>query len=202
MEFHLIKKKINILKIPQQITDLDNKFLFYGVCSSTAINSSLFGGTMKNSISLALVCYVLFLISIPAHGVTPTSKEISKVMDYYYGGKKKGPILLKLTPCLSVNQDKKSPKRFECNKTAGGTVAKGTTVSAWTSWFVPKNGSYDDIMIQFLHNGMVRTTKDILLTGGTRKRAYRSEVLNKTGKWQMKVLKNGKTVASSQITVK
>lgn len=152
----------------------------------------------KNFLLLALIGFSSPILAV----TTPKIKEVRNVMEYYYNGEKSGPILMQLLPCLNIDQRKNSKTQYECNKPAPSTIKKGTTISAWTSWFVPKSGKYDNIMIQFVHDGIVRSTKDVMLVGGTRKRAYRSEKLSKSGRWEIRVLKGKRVIASSKFAVK
>ena len=84
---------------------------------------------------------------------------------------------------------------------AKGAVKKGTKISAWTNWLVPDKGNYTDIMIQFVHDGVVRSTQDINLNAGLRKRAFRTMAFNKLGDWQIKILRNRKVVATAKVKV-
>lgn len=143
----------------------------------------------------------LMILSTTSFAVTPVSKEVKKVVDYYYNGKAKGPLLVDFVPCLKVNLDPKSSSQYSCKTRAKGSLKKGTKISAWTNWLVPEKGNYDDIMIQFVHDGIVRSTQDITLNAGIRKRAFRTIALNKTGKWQIKVLRNRKVIASAKLKV-
>ena len=121
-------------------------------------------------------------------------------MDYYFKGEKKGPILINLNLCEKVDRRKDSNTKFECLKSATSKIKVNSALTAWTSWFVPQNGKYDDIMIQFIHNGMVRTTKDVTLTGGLRLRAFRTEQITKKGKWEIRVLRKKKIIAAAHFT--
>ena len=63
-------------------------------------------------------------------------------------------------------------------------------------------GSYDDVSIQFLFEGQVRSTIDVKLDkGGQRSRTWRSAALGKPGKWDIKVVRGAKEMASAQVTV-
>lgn len=125
----------------------------------------------------------------------PTPEELKKVIRYYFSGKDQGPILVDFKACTKVDTGKDSPTKSECLETISGPVKKGTNVHAWTMWLVPEGGSYDDLSIQFIHEGQVRTTTDIPLTASLRSRTYRATTVTKTGKWEVKVLRGGKELA-------
>ncbi|MHB8879137.1 MAG: hypothetical protein ACYC8T_36015, partial [Myxococcaceae bacterium] len=131
----------------------------------------------------------------------PTQAEAKKVLEYYYHGKDKGPLLLELVACTKVDSGKNSPTKNECIEPVAGPVKKGTTVHAWTSWMVPLDGNYEDVIIQYLLDGQVRTTADVKISGGARSRTWRASTLSKAGKWDIKVLRGGTELASASITV-
>ncbi|MEM7674770.1 MAG: hypothetical protein AAF449_02075, partial [Myxococcota bacterium] len=60
-----------------------------------------------------------------------------------------------------------------------------------------------NIMIQASHNGVVRTTKDIVLAGNwIRSRAWRGFALTKPGSWSFKILDDqGNTLKQLAIEV-
>lgn len=157
---------------------------------------------MRNFYFSLIGLTALTLFSGSSFGITPpTIGEIKRVVDFYHKGNKSGPVLVQLVPCLKVDTRKESKTQYDCRRTAGSKVPVGTSIWAWTQWFVPKNGVYNDVMIQFLHNGMVRTTKDISLVGGTRMRAFRSEKLKKKGIWELRVIRGKKLLAATKIKV-
>jgi hypothetical protein len=131
----------------------------------------------------------------------PSAAEAKRVLDYYYSGKDKGPLLLELIACTKVDSAKDSPTKNECVEPVTGPVKKGTTVHAWTSWMVPEGGSYEDVVIQFVFEGQVRTTADVKVSGGARYRTWRASTLSKPGNWEIKVLRAKTELASASITV-
>lgn len=137
----------------------------------------------------------------PSAPLPPAAEEARKVIAYYYGGKDQGPVLVELKPCLKTDSGKESPTKNECVEPVAGPVKKGTIVHAWTLWMVPDGGSYDDVALQFAHEGQVRTTVDIQLTTSLRSRTWRSSALTKKGKWEIRVVRAGKVIASAPVTV-
>ena len=132
----------------------------------------------------------------------PTSEEALEVVRYYYDGAAEGPILLKSMPCLKVDDVKDSKTKNECIEPVGeAPIAKGKTVHLWTMWLVPVGGTYDDVMVQVSHDGVVRETKDIKLTESLRMRTWRYTNLSKPGKWTFKVLRGQKELATHEVNV-
>jgi len=132
----------------------------------------------------------------------PTKEEVLKVVQYQLSGKGGGPVLTVLTPCLEVDQKKGSATQWDCISPVDGPVKKNTTVSAWTQWLVPQDDKYDDLMIQFVHEGVVRSTTDLTLENPSYKaRTFRSSKLTKPGKWELKVLRGSEELGSAVVTV-
>ncbi|MBI5544360.1 MAG: hypothetical protein HY901_10750 [Deltaproteobacteria bacterium] len=131
----------------------------------------------------------------------PSPEEIHRVLDYFNSGKGRGPILTGFRACVAVDTRKDSSTRFECTEEAAGTVKKGTLLHAWTAWFVPQGDSYDDVVVQFLHEGSLRSTHDLSVSGAFRTRSFKSQTLSKSGTWEIKVVRAEKVLASSKIVV-
>jgi hypothetical protein len=131
----------------------------------------------------------------------PSADEIKRVLDYQENGKESGPVLLDLVPCLKVDITKGSPTMYNCTEPITGPVKKNSVVNAWMAWFCPKGGSYDDLSVQFLHEGQVRQTLDLKIEGLSRTRTFRSHQFGKPGKWQIRVLRGDKELGTANITV-
>jgi hypothetical protein len=90
----------------------------------------------------------------------------------------------------------------ECLEEVSGAVKKGSQVSVWTHWFVPKGGKYEDVTVQVLLDGQVRETKDIpALTESWRARTWKTVSMSKPGKWTIKLMRAGKELKSADVTV-
>ena len=131
----------------------------------------------------------------------PSAEMIKQVVDYLENGKDRGPALLDVIPCLKIDNTKGSPTQFQCVEVATGPVKKGTTVFAWLQWYCPKEGKYEDVQIQFLHEGAVRQTVDIPVAGFGRTRGWRGNNFNKIGKWTIKVSRGDKELGSVAVDV-
>ena len=144
----------------------------------------------------------LFLVATPALAAPPTPDEVNRVMEYFNTGAADGPILLELTPCLKVGK-KEGEERMSCLEPVSGAVKKKTVVNAWTRWFVPKDGKYEDLSFQFLLGGEPRETKDLSLEKGstTGNGAYKAATLGKAGEWEIKVRRGDKVLATTKVTV-
>lgn len=131
----------------------------------------------------------------------PSSDEIKRVLDYQDNGKDRGPALLDLVACNKVDQAKGSATIFTCLEPITAPVKKGTLVNAWTQWFCPKGGKYEDVAIQWLFEGQVRSTSDLTVEGLARTRTWRAQTLSKAGKWTIKVLRGSTELGSTTVTV-
>ncbi|MBI3183083.1 MAG: hypothetical protein HYZ28_13175 [Myxococcales bacterium] len=143
------------------------------------------------------VCWLAFALAsaalaqepAPAQAApsAPSAEEAKKVIEYYYKGKEQGPVLVELKACTKLDTGKDSPTKNECLEVVNGPVKKGTNVHGWTLWLVPDGGTYEDVAIQFVHEGQVRSTMDVKLASSLRSRTYRASPLSKAGKWEIKV---------------
>ena len=131
----------------------------------------------------------------------PSAELIKKFLDYQENGKDRGPALLDLIPCVKVDSTKGSPTQYQCIEPVGASVPKGTTVFAWLQWLCPKDGKYEDVSIQFLHEGQVRKTVDNPVVGFGRTRGWRGENFNKVGKWTIKVMRGDKELGTAAVNV-
>ena len=122
-------------------------------------------------------------------------------LDYQENGKDRGPILVELMPCLKVDLAKGSPTIYNCLEPISGPIKKNSTVNAWMVWFCPKGGVYDDLTVQFLYECQVRQTLDLKVEGLSRTRTFRSHTFGKSGKWQIKVARGDKELATANVTV-
>lgn len=151
-------------------------------------------------LSLALAPSVV-LAQQAAPEPPPPADEIRRVLDYQENGKERGPALIDLVPCLKVDNTKGSPTINTCVEPVSGPVKKGTTVFAWSMWFCPRDGKYDDVMLQFLHEGVVRNTIDLTIAGLARVRSWRGTAMTKPGQWEIKVLRGGRELGSTTVQV-
>jgi hypothetical protein len=153
-----------------------------------------------------LSLWVASAVAVPAiawaEPAVPTSEEVKKVIEYYNNGKDQGPVLAEIVPCLSVDQKKGSATFLECTEPVAGKVKKGTLVNAWMNWLVPKDGKYEELAVQWLFEGVVRTTQDLKLTiSGTNIRTWLASTPSKVGKWEIKVLMGSKELGGAKFEV-
>lgn len=129
----------------------------------------------------------------------PPADEVRRVLDYYFNGKDRGPTLVELKACLKVDSQKDSPTRFDCVEEVKGPVKVNTTVHGWTMWFLPKGANYDDVTVQFAHEGTVRSTVDVKLDTEMRARTWRSQNMTKKGKWTISVVRGGTVLGTTTV---
>ncbi len=124
----------------------------------------------------------LLLLSTAA-AAAPTAKMITEVVDYYYNGQKEGPILTEAKLCKDV-------KNFECTETLNpDSLSKGQTVNVWMQFFVPKGASYDDIVVEYKHEGVPLRMTPHKIEGSIRYRLVDKSILNRPGNWTITIKK-------------
>lgn len=133
-------------------------------------------------------CCCLFAVSLglllalnSAAIAAPTAQMIKEVVDYYYNGEKDGPILTEAMLCKAV-------KNFECTeKINPNSVTKGETINVWMRFFVPKGASYDDILVEYKHEGIPRMLTPHKIEGSIRYRLVDKNSVDKAGNWTITV---------------
>jgi hypothetical protein len=133
-------------------------------------------------------CVTVFLamsvLAIPASEAAPPADTIKAVVDYYYEGSDEGPVLVDSKLCTEV-QD------LQCvGETDPATVAVGDTIMVWMQFFVPKDVTADDIMVEYAHEGVPRGLKPHKVDASIRYRVVDRYPLKKVGKWAI-VIKKG-----------
>jgi hypothetical protein len=123
----------------------------------------------------------LFLILNTSAAAAPTAKMIKEVVDYYYNGQKEGPILTEAKLCQGI-------KDFECSEIANpDSIKKGESVNVWMQFFVPKGASYDDILVEYKHEGIPWRLMPHKIEGSIRYRLVDKFSLDKPGNWTITV---------------
>jgi len=130
---------------------------------------------------LLAVGLVLSLVLNTGAAAAPTAKMIKEVVDYYYTGQEEGPVLTEAKLCQDV-------KNFECSEIANpDSITKGETVHVWMQFFVPKGASYDDIMVEYKHEGIPWRLTPHKVEGSIRYRLIDKSSLDKPGNWTITV---------------
>jgi hypothetical protein len=125
----------------------------------------------------------LLLALNTAVAAAPTAKMTKEVVDYYYTGQKEGPVLTEAKLCKGV-------QKFECTETINpDSVTKGQTINVWMQFFVPKEASYDDILVEYKHEGVPRRLTPHKIESSIRYRLVDKNSVDKTGNWTITVKK-------------
>lgn len=133
----------------------------------------------------------------------PNVEHIRQVYAYHFQGQGRPPILVDLLPCWEVDTKKDSETRYDCLKPVDGPVELNSNISAWTTWLVPRGEEPKGLSVQFIHEGVVRQTKDLTVSGSSvRARAFTSAKLNKAGRWSVVVLSGAKELGRAELTVR
>ena len=68
-------------------------------------------------------------------------------------------------------------------------VAKGETLNVWMMFFVPKGASYDDILVEYKHEGIPRRLTPHKIEGSIRYRVVDKNSVDKPGEWTITIKK-------------
>ena len=136
-----------------------------------------------NYCCLLAVSLGLLLVLNTAAVAAPTAKMVKEVVDYYYNGQEEGPILTEAKLCKRV-------KKFECTEMINpDSVTKGETINVWMMFFVPKGASYDDILVEYKHEGIPRRLTPHKIESSIRYRLVDKNSVDKPGDWTITVKK-------------
>ena len=148
-----------------------------------------------NYFCLFAVCLGLLLALTSGAVAAPTAKMIKEVVDYYYTGQKEGPILTEAKLCKGV-------KNFECTKLINPkSVTKSEPINVWMRFFVPKGVAYDDILVEYKHEGIPLRLTPHKIDSSIRYRLVDKNSLDKPGFWTITVKKGVTKLKSIKVKV-
>ena len=129
-------------------------------------------------------------------GVTaPPPKNVKEVVDYFYNGQAQGPILTDAKLCKGI-------KALECDVAVDPkTVVLGDVLHVWMQFFVPKGATYDDIIVEYKHEGVPRHLTARSVESSIRYRVVDKFKLDKPGKWTITIKKGVANLKAFNITV-
>jgi len=150
----------------------------------------------KRSILLFTFVFGSLLIFCPLNALAaPTAKSVKDVVDYFYNGQEEGPILTDSKLCKSI-------KGLECEEAVDPkAISLGDLLNVWMQFFVPKGASYDDIIVEYKHEGVPRHLQAHSIEGSIRYRIVDKYKLDKPGKWTITIKKGVTTLKDFKVDV-
>ena len=146
---------------------------------------------MKKKIALLsfALTFCNFLIFFNFNAMAaPEAKKIREVVDYFYNGQKEGPVLTDSKLCKNI-------KGHECQEQLeSNTISVGEPVKVWMQFFVPKGDLYDDIFVEYKHNGIPRNLKAHKVEGSIRYRLVDTYKPDKIGDWTVTIKRGSKSL--------
>jgi len=145
---------------------------------------------MKKKIALLLLTVAFCILTIfgSSNAATAPTKAsvVKEVVDYFYNGQEEGPILVESKLCKTI-------KSLNCEEAMDSNViSMGEPIKVWAQFFVPKGAIYDDIFIEYKHEGVPRHLKARKVEGSIRYRIVDTYKPDKLGKWTI-TIKRGLT---------
>lgn len=123
----------------------------------------------------------------------PTPDQVKAVFDYHYQGQGQELVLSDALLCKTIEKKDKARKN-DCVETYGASADKGELVQIYLMGVLPK-GAKADLMIQAVHEGVVRSTKDVTMEGSyIRSRTWTGFSLKKPGTWEFRVMQGTKVL--------
>ena len=128
----------------------------------------------------------LFILSISVTNISaqtkPTPEAAMSFLNFYYKGQGQGVVLADIKISTEIVEN-------ECVDTVAiDSLKNGIQYYLWMLYVVPKDDQVDDIIIHFNYGGLTRFTRDVSVRGSIRYRTWKSFILNRSGKWEIKVL--------------
>ena len=152
---------------------------------------------MKKLVCLIPVAIMLGLglIGFSAAMAAPSSDTVKQTVDYFYNGQDEGPILMDARLCQTV-------ENLECTAEIDpNSVGAGDTVNVLMHFFVPKDAVYDDIVVEYTHNGVPRRLTSHKIEGSIRYRILNKYKLNKPGEWSISIKKGTENLKILELDV-
>jgi hypothetical protein len=147
------------------------------------------------NMALTFVFGIFFIIYSSDATAAPPAKSVKEVVDYFYSGQKEGPILTDSNLCKSI-------KDLECEQPLEpNAIALGDLIYVWMQFFVPKGGVYDDILVEYTHEGVPRNLNAHKVESSIRYRVVDKYKVDKLGKWTITIKKGLTNLKEFQITV-
>lgn len=145
--------------------------------------------------SLAILAVSVGLCGNVPAGAAPPADAVKEVVDYYYHGQNEGPTLVDAKLCKVVHD-------LECKTEIGSEpVSEGDTINVWMQFFVPSDAVYDDIMVEYAHEGVPRRLTPYSIKGSIRYRVVDQHKLSKPGAWKITIKKGTQSLKSFNLEV-
>ncbi len=137
----------------------------------------------KALLSLMVAFCILTIFGFSNALAAPKASVVKEVVDYFYNGQEEGPILVESKLCKTI-------KSLNCEEVMDSKViSMGEPVKVWAQFFVPQGGIYDDIFVEYKHEGVPRHLKARKVEGSIRYRFVDTYKPDKLGKWTITIKK-------------
>ena len=154
--------------------------------------------TKNPALSLLFITSIIIglLVLCPFNAkAAPTAKMVNEVVEYFYSGQQEGPILADAKLCKSI-------EALNCEEAVdANAVPVGEPIKVWMQFFVPKGGAYDDIIVEYRHEGVPRNLTAHKVEGSIRYRVVDTFKLDKPGKWTITIKKGVANLKEFKINV-
>ena len=144
--------------------------------------------------TFALTFWGMLVLGLSTGMAAPPAKSVKEVVDYFYNGQEQGPILTDAKLCKGI-------KALECETAVDPkAVGMGDVIHVWMQFFVPKGGMYDDIIVEYKHEGVPRHLTARSVESSIRYRLVDKFKLDKPGKWTITIKKGVTDLKAFNIT--
>jgi hypothetical protein len=117
----------------------------------------------------------------------PSPEEAERIIDYYFGGKDDGPLLVSAKVCADIHRE--GELKNECTREfIDNRVPMGEPFYLWMKYVVPVDSPPTNLLVQLNFQGITLQTLDVTVAPSIRYRTWKRVVLEKPGTWEVKML--------------
>jgi hypothetical protein len=150
---------------------------------------------MLNCTAVAMILLAVGFSGAPGVMAAPSAESVKETVDYFYNGQEQGPILIDASLCQSV-------ENLECTAQIDpASIGAGDTVNVLMQFFVPKGAVYDDIIVEYTHEGVPRRLTSHKIEGSIRYRVLNRYTLSKPGEWSITIKKGTQNLKIMDLNV-
>jgi hypothetical protein len=133
-----------------------------------------------------LITALCLAVAGPA-AAKPSPDEAARIIDYYFGGKDDGPLLVNAKVCADVHGE--GELKHECTRELiDNRVPAGESFFLWMKYVVPVDSPPTKLLVQLNYQGITLQTLDVDVAPSLRYRTWKRVLLDKPGTWEVKML--------------
>ena len=119
----------------------------------------------------------------------PSPQEARRFIDFYYSGQGQGVVLAETHICTEIPRE--GAQAYQCvGEIAPDAVQVGQSYYLRMVFVVPQGVQGETISIQYNHEGTLRNTDEVTVSGSMRYRTWTVFTLREPGPWQVQIARS------------